>query len=136
MPMTPAMGRRRSGAMPGARIRSQQTQVRRLTLLSGGFVALVLLAACNSSTAQTAPIAHPRPTARPRVTASPPITRPPVAAPFAGLPQVGVLLAGPSVHGNHFCSASVVHSPAGNVIATAAHCVSGTGAGLLFAPGY
>jgi len=36
----------------------------------------------------------------------------------------------------HTCTASVVHSPAGNVIATAAHCVFGPGVGISFAPGY
>jgi len=38
--------------------------------------------------------------------------------------------------GNHSCTASVLDSPAGNLILTAAHCVTGTGSGLLFAPGY
>lgn len=36
----------------------------------------------------------------------------------------------------HDCTASVVASRAGDVIVTAAHCVSGTGAGMVFAPGY
>ncbi len=36
----------------------------------------------------------------------------------------------------HTCTASVVSSPAGNIIVTGAHCLSGTGAGVLFAPGY
>ncbi|MFF0062050.1 trypsin-like serine peptidase [Streptomyces sp. NPDC005279] len=39
---------------------------------------------------------------------------------FAGLRSAGVLL---DKDGAHFCSASVVDSPKGNVIATAAHCV-------------
>ncbi|WEO93379.1 trypsin-like peptidase domain-containing protein [Streptomyces sp. FXJ1.172] len=38
--------------------------------------------------------------------------------------------------GGHLCTASVVHSPRGNLIATAAHCVSGTGSDLVFVPGY
>ncbi|HVV12583.1 serine protease [Amycolatopsis sp.] len=38
--------------------------------------------------------------------------------------------------GSHFCSASVVDSPAGNLVLTAAHCVNGGSAGLSFAPGY
>lgn len=37
---------------------------------------------------------------------------------------------------NHACTASVVDSRRGTVIVTAAHCVQGSGAGLLFAPGY
>ncbi|MFB7506242.1 trypsin-like peptidase domain-containing protein [Streptomyces broussonetiae] len=40
-----------------------------------------------------------------------------------------------SLKGGHFCTASVVHSPQGNLIVTAAHCVGGAD-NLLFAPGY
>ena len=40
----------------------------------------------------------------------------------------------------HFCTASVVHSPAGDLLVTAAHCVTGysdtSPAGLVFVPGY
>jgi len=36
----------------------------------------------------------------------------------------------------HGCTASVISSPHQNLILTAAHCVSGTGDGLLFSPGY
>ncbi|MFJ3304375.1 trypsin-like serine peptidase [Streptomyces sp. NPDC086549] len=39
--------------------------------------------------------------------------------------------------GNHFCSASVVHSPQGNLIVTAAHCVdTDDDSDLVFVPGY
>ncbi|MER5548040.1 trypsin-like peptidase domain-containing protein [Streptomyces sp. NPDC001118] len=41
-----------------------------------------------------------------------------------------------SLSGGHFCTASVVHSPQGDLIATAAHCVSDTGTDLVFVPGY
>jgi V8-like Glu-specific endopeptidase len=38
---------------------------------------------------------------------------------------------------NHFCTASVVDSPAGNLIVTAAHCMQGQRPGnIVFAPGY
>ncbi|ARP71422.1 serine protease [Streptomyces pluripotens] len=37
--------------------------------------------------------------------------------------------------GGHFCTASVVHSPRGDLVVTAAHCVSGAGE-LVFVPGY
>ncbi|MFH8408929.1 trypsin-like serine peptidase [Streptomyces sp. NPDC018019] len=43
----------------------------------------------------------------------------PAARHFEGLPFVGVLFA----DGDHHCTASVVDSPKGNVLATAAHCV-------------
>ncbi len=58
------------------------------------------------------------------------------ATSFDGLPQVGALFAGTSDTGPHFCTASVVHSTHGDVIATAAHCLNGTGTDLLFVPGY
>ncbi|MEU6776313.1 serine protease [Streptomyces sp. NPDC046759] len=38
--------------------------------------------------------------------------------------------------GGHFCTASVVHSPRGNLLVTAAHCVAGTDNDLVFVPGY
>jgi hypothetical protein len=53
----------------------------------------------------------------------------------SGLPSIGP----PFAHGmsiDHGCTASVLDSPAGDLILTAAHCVAGTAAGLLFAPGY
>lgn len=59
-------------------------------------------------------------------------------APFTGTPAVGALLH-TGVAGSHFCTASVVDSPAGNVIVTAAHCVYGISGGpgsITFAPGY
>ncbi|MET9292809.1 trypsin-like serine protease [Streptomyces sp. NPDC003077] len=43
----------------------------------------------------------------------------PSATPFDGIPAVGALIR----DGDHFCTASVVDSPRGNVLATAAHCV-------------
>ena len=63
----------------------------------------------------------------------------PNAQPFGGTPAVGVLFA--SDHGSvqdHYCTASVVHSPAGNLVVTAAHCVFSDGAksDIAFAPGY
>ena len=39
--------------------------------------------------------------------------------------------------GSHFCTASVVNSPSGDLVMTAAHCVSGLAAGqIAFVPGY
>ncbi|MET9000636.1 trypsin-like peptidase domain-containing protein [Amycolatopsis sp. NPDC004169] len=64
-------------------------------------------------------------------TSAAPVT--PSAAPAAPAPAaasaVGALFAG----GSHFCSASVVHSAAGDLVLTAAHCVRD---GMSFAPGY
>ncbi len=67
--------------------------------------------------------------------ASPTAGAEPTAAVFAGVPAVGALFSG-SVSAGHGCSASVVDSAARDLVVTAAHCVSGTGAGLLFVPGY
>lgn len=55
---------------------------------------------------------------------------------FDGLPQVGALFSGTSDAGLHFCTASVVQSPAHNLLITAAHCVAGTGTNLRFVPMY
>ena len=54
-----------------------------------------------------------------------------LAAPPApkGVSPVGALFA----NGSHFCTASVVHSGAGDLVLTAAHCVKD---GMTFAPGY
>ena len=57
---------------------------------------------------------------------------------FRGTPAVGALF---TVSGGqlrrHFCTASVVDSPAGDLVITAAHCVSGMTPGqIAFVPGY
>ena len=53
----------------------------------------------------------------------------------AALATVGPLFpsAGATIH---ICTASVVDSPGGDLLVTAAHCVVGRGAGLVFVPGY
>jgi V8-like Glu-specific endopeptidase len=54
-------------------------------------------------------------------------TTSPVGRPQQGRPQLG----------SHFCTASVVDSPSGDLVMTAAHCVSGLPAGqIAFVPGY
>ncbi|MFD3935035.1 trypsin-like serine peptidase [Streptomyces sp. NPDC058611] len=61
------------------------------------------------------------------------------ARPVAAQPSVGALFSpGDDADPDHHCSAVVVHSPAGDLIATAAHCVYGAGfrTNLAFAPGY
>lgn len=59
----------------------------------------------------------------------------PTASNFAGVPSVGAIFDA-GLDNPHSCSASVVRSPRKNLVLTAAHCISGTGAGLQFAPGY
>jgi V8-like Glu-specific endopeptidase len=58
-----------------------------------------------------------------------------VAQPGAESNRVGALFGGSVGPGNHFCTASVVHSPGHDLILTAAHCVSNTN-GVSFVPGY
>jgi hypothetical protein len=57
---------------------------------------------------------------------------------FGGVPYVGALFRDSNgVLGSHFCTASVVSSPRGNLLITSAHCVSGRDpASVAFAPGY
>ena len=61
---------------------------------------------------------------------------------FPGVPSVGALFFdGGGTAALHYCSASVVHSEAGNLIVTAAHCVYGSTFNgyqdhILFVPGY
>jgi len=58
-------------------------------------------------------------------------------APFGGTPAVGALFTTSNGHlGTHFCTASVVNSPHGNLLLTAAHCVVGTQGTIAFVPGY
>ena len=56
---------------------------------------------------------------------------------FSGTPAVGALFTTSAGQlGSHFCTASVVGSPHGDLVVTAAHCVSGGVAGVAFVPGY
>jgi V8-like Glu-specific endopeptidase len=56
---------------------------------------------------------------------------------FAGTPAVGALFDESNGKlGSHFCTASVVHSPGGDLLITAAHCVSGHSGQIAFVPGY
>jgi Trypsin-like peptidase domain len=64
------------------------------------------------------------------------VTVSPEAASFDGVPQVGALFEGTWRSTPHFCSAVVVDSPSGDVIATAAHCLSGDAKDLEFVPMY
>ena len=69
----------------------------------------------------------------------------PSSTAFTGVPTVGALFpagapasttTGLNVGGGHFCTASVVSSPAGDLAVTAAHCVTGKTTPLAFVPGY
>src|SRR5467141_1600466 len=56
---------------------------------------------------------------------------------FAGTPAVGALFTASAGRlGQHFCSATVIDSPDGDLAITAAHCVTGTSGAVEFVPGY
>jgi hypothetical protein len=56
---------------------------------------------------------------------------------FAGTPAVGALFTTSHGHlGQHFCTASVVNSPHGDLLVTAAHCAAGAAGKAVFVPGY
>ncbi|MFJ3789094.1 trypsin-like serine peptidase [Kitasatospora sp. NPDC090091] len=96
---------------------------------SAGPAATVTPAVGGTSTpaAPATTTAAPAPAAEPGTTAVAPAT--------AEAATVGALFAGAVAAGNHFCTASVLDSPTGNLLLTAAHCLDGT-AGVTFAPGY
>jgi V8-like Glu-specific endopeptidase len=54
---------------------------------------------------------------------------------FPGTPSVGALFDSAGSK-KHFCTASVVASPTGDVLLTAGHCIQGSAKGLSFAPGF
>jgi V8-like Glu-specific endopeptidase len=68
-----------------------------------------------------------------RLLASPPRT----GHAFSGDGPVGALFTVSNGSlGHHFCTASVVNSPSGDLLITAAHCVTGLGSAIEFVPGY
>lgn len=87
--------------------------------------------------ANPAPRARPAaalPAAAPRA-AAPAATDLPTASPTSATASVGPLFSA-GLAGGHSCTASVVASPSKDLALTAAHCLDGTVAGWLFAPGY
>jgi V8-like Glu-specific endopeptidase len=70
------------------------------------------------------------------VTATPPLAFTPVTVPMSqGASHVGPLFP-QGLSGSHTCTASVVTSSEGDVLITAAHCLTGDPTGMIFAPGY
>jgi V8-like Glu-specific endopeptidase len=103
--------------------------------LAGPFSILITVITVGAVTSSTA-------LAAPAVTASDVMSAAALtAAPFNGTPAVGALflISGGQLR-NHFCTASVVASPHGNVLVTAAHCLDGYSrrnpANVAFVPGY
>jgi len=100
--------------------------------------ALALVSACSGlllapTSVGAAAIAHPpaglAPAAGPTISSS--------AQPFDGVAAVGALFTMSSgTLGTHFCTATVVHSPHGDLAVTAAHCVTDQPGQIVFVPGY
>ncbi|MFF1608982.1 trypsin-like serine peptidase [Amycolatopsis sp. NPDC058278] len=107
------------------------------TALTAASALLVMGTGLVLGTGTTADDAYAAGAPMPVTTAAPtPVTAPvstsaasPAPAKSAAASPVGALFAG----GSHFCTASVVHSTAGDLVLTAAHCVRN---GMTFAPGY
>jgi hypothetical protein len=87
--------------------------------------ALVLVLAGCGHQAQSAPVASTTPA---------PVANNPVAAPVDPDPRVGALFL--SDGDLHVCTGSVLHSAAGNLVLTAAHCLSIGGGPARFVPGF
>ncbi|MFI6152383.1 trypsin-like serine peptidase [Kitasatospora sp. NPDC051170] len=99
-------------------------------------------ATATPSAPETTPAAVPAPAATTPTPAAVPAQRTaglgataPAPADARESATVGALFTGSVAAGNHFCTASVLHSAGGNLLLTAAHCLSSTD-GVSFAPGY
>lgn len=105
------------------KVAAEMVERKALGLAVLAFVALALPATALALRLRAA--AHAVPATAARVPAS--NTSP-------GVPQIGTLYVNASA-AQHRCTAAVVHSPRGNTLITAAHCISGRGAGMVFVPG-
>lgn len=109
---------------------------------------LILLSGCGSGTgghratsSSTQTSAAPPASTSAGASTSPSAGSAPNAVRVTSLRTVGALFQRPAGHPAldgliHTCSASVVHSPAGDLILAAAHCVTGSGRETVFVPGY
>ncbi|MGZ4167076.1 MAG: trypsin-like serine peptidase [Solirubrobacteraceae bacterium] len=105
------------------KVAAEMFERKAVSLAALAFVALALPATALALRLRAA--AHAVPATAARVPAS--NTSP-------GVPEIGTLYANASA-AQHRCTAAVVHSPRGNTLVTAGHCISGRGAGMVFVPG-
>jgi V8-like Glu-specific endopeptidase len=95
---------------------------------------VVTVALIAAATISTATVTASAVTAKPVAAATDPATTILTAQNVGSVKNVGPLFfPGRSLHS---CNATVVDSPQHDLLLTAAHCLSGTGAGIMFAPGY
>ena len=122
---------------PSIRNRAQH---RRAAWMAGSIALIITVVAVTWSLTAGVPAAgKPSPKSGAPAVLTPSV--PLAGAPLGGTPAVGALFTtiGGQL-GTHFCTASVVDSPTGDLLVTAAHCMKGYSdaapAGLAFVPGY
>lgn len=103
-------------------------QLRSGAVVAASVALLLLLGTGSGSITTAASVAVEAPAA----TAAPATAAPATAAPAT--PVGALFLSG--LESAHSCTASVVDSPAGDVVVTAAHCLDGLTSLAVFAPGY
>lgn len=109
-------------------------QRRPAAVLTAGMALAVTAAGCATAAGSTSRVLSPNSAAQRSVTRQAATRH--SAKSFRGTPTVGALFLPGLYPSLHTCTASVVRTRAGDVIMTAAHCVSGNGVGYRFAPGY
>ncbi len=110
-------------------------------LLAGAGLVALAIPTAGGATDEAAPRARASTPAGPASpagpssagSASPAVQASPAGRAFTGVAAVGALF---PAGGRHFCTASVVHSPTGDLAVTAAHCVNGHGSSMVFVPGF
>jgi V8-like Glu-specific endopeptidase len=120
----------------GRRLRDGRvTRVSAALCAAGGVAALLLLSAGSAGSTNRAHRALPTASGVPvaQAAAAPAAT----GRPFDGVAAVGALFTETNGKlGQHFCTASVVNSAAGDLVLTAAHCVYDRTQAIVFVPGY
>jgi V8-like Glu-specific endopeptidase len=100
----------------------------------GGIVALFLVSAGNAGSANRV---HPTSATESGVPVAQAAAASQAGRSFNGVAAVGALFSETNGKlGGHFCTASVVHSAAGDLALTAAHCVYGRSGTMAFVPDY
>ena len=115
------------------RAKTVSRRARVLTILTVLVAAVAYCAAllipANVGAAAVTPASSPTPSQSPTVSDT--------GQAVGGVPDVGALFTvNAGKLGQHFCTASVVHSAGGDLAVTAAHCMTGVQGQVVFVPGY
>ena len=127
-------GRRRSGRHAGSRAAAWLTRPTGRLALVGTMAAGVVIIVTPANGAATDIASHVATAVRDLAASK---SESQTGVSFNGTAAVGALFT--SSHGkllNHFCTASVVSSPAGDLAVTAAHCMANVSGTVMFVPGY